>query len=64
MLLNRIENVTMEEERVVLAGKSMRRKYTATLLPIKTVDVQGDSLLISVHLVRYSSGVLVCNMEC
>lgn len=42
-LLNRIENVTTEEERVVLAGKSKKQKYTATLLPIKTVGVQGDS---------------------
>jgi len=42
-LLNRIENVTTEEERVILAGKSKKQKYTATLLPIKTVGVQGDS---------------------
>jgi len=42
-LLNRIENVTTEEERVTLAGKSKKQKYTATLLPIKTVGVQGDS---------------------
>jgi len=41
-LLNRIENVTSEEERVVLAGKSKKQKYTATLLPIRTVGVQGD----------------------
>lgn len=41
-LLNRIENVTTEEERVELAAKSARQKYTATLLPIKTVGVQGD----------------------
>ena len=39
-LLNRIENVTTEEERVVLAGKSKKQKYTATLLPIRTVGVQ------------------------
>jgi len=42
-LLNRIENVTTEEERNVLAGKSKKQKYTATLLPIRTVGVQGDS---------------------
>ena len=42
-LLNRIENVTTEEERATLAGKSKKQKYTATLLPIKTVGVQGDS---------------------
>jgi len=42
-LLNRIENVTTEEDRAVLAGKSKKQKYTATLLPIKTVGVQGDS---------------------
>ena len=38
-----LQNVTTEEERVVLAGKSKKQKYTATLLPIKTVGVQGDS---------------------
>ena len=42
-LLNRIENVTTEQERATLAGKSKKQKYTATLLPIKTVGVQGDS---------------------
>ena len=42
-LLNRIENVTTEEERTVLAGKSKKQKYTATLLPITTVGVKGDS---------------------
>jgi len=41
-LLNRIENDTTEEERVVLAGKS-KKQYTATLLPIKTVGIQCDS---------------------
>jgi len=41
-LLNRIENVTTEEERIVLASKSKKQKYTATLLPIRTVGVQGD----------------------
>lgn len=42
-LLNRIENVTTEDERAVLSGKSKKQKYTATLLPIKSVGVQGDS---------------------
>jgi len=41
-LLNRIQAVTGEEERVVLAEKSRKQKYTATLLPIRTVGVQGD----------------------
>ena len=41
-LLNRIEAVTTEEERRVLAGKSSKQKYTATVLPIRTVGVQGD----------------------
>jgi len=41
-LLNRIEAVTGEEERATLAEKSRKQKYTATLLPIRTVGVQGD----------------------
>jgi len=41
-LLNRIEAVTTEEERRDLSAKSARQKYTATLLPIRTVGVQGD----------------------
>jgi len=41
-LVNRIENVTTEEERALLAAKSKKQKYTATLLPIRTVGVQGD----------------------
>jgi GMP synthase (glutamine-hydrolysing) len=39
-LLNRIENVTTEEEWAVFSGKSKKEKYTATRLPIKTVGVQ------------------------
>ena len=39
-LLNRIQNVTSEEERAKLAEKSKKQKYTATLLPIRTVGVQ------------------------
>jgi len=41
-LLNRIQNVTSEEERVTLAEKSKKQRYTATLLPVRTVGVQGD----------------------
>lgn len=41
-LLNRIEAVTTEDERRDLSAKSARQKYTATLLPIRTVGVQGD----------------------
>ena len=39
-LLNRIQNVTSEDERAKLAEKSKKQKYTATLLPIRTVGVQ------------------------
>jgi len=39
-LLNRIQAVTGEEERATLAEKSRKQKYTATLLPIRTVGVQ------------------------
>jgi len=42
-LLNRIENVTTEEERSLLAVKSKRQKYVATVLPIRSVGVQGDA---------------------
>jgi len=41
-LLNRIQAVTTEEERNTLKEKSKKQKYTATLLPIQTVGVQGD----------------------
>merc|ERR1712106_394591 len=41
-LLNRIEAVTTPEETEQLMVKSRRQKYTATLLPIRTVGVQGD----------------------
>ena len=42
-LLNRIENViTSEVERSILSAVSKRKKYQATLLPIRTVGVQGD----------------------
>ena len=41
LILNpKIQAVTGEEERVVLAEKSRKQKYTATLLPIRTVGVQ------------------------
>jgi len=43
-LLNRIENVTTEEERLTLVAKSKVQKYTATLLPIRTVGVQVPQL--------------------
>jgi len=41
-LLNRVEAITTEEERVELATVTRRAKFTATLLPIRTVGVQGD----------------------
>ncbi|KAK4004127.1 hypothetical protein OUZ56_005871 [Daphnia magna] len=39
-LLNRIEIVTSEEERLLLGELSSRNQYVATLLPIRTVGVQ------------------------
>ena len=42
-LLNRIEAVTSEEERKELITRSGRLNYQATVLPIWTVGVQGDS---------------------
>ncbi len=42
-LLNRIEAITTEEERTELKEVTRRLKYVATLLPIRTVGVQGDA---------------------
>eukprot|EP00096_Caligus_rogercresseyi_P011162 TRINITY_DN4309_c0_g1_i1.p1 TRINITY_DN4309_c0_g1~~TRINITY_DN4309_c0_g1_i1.p1 ORF type:complete len:672 (-),score=242.16 TRINITY_DN4309_c0_g1_i1:275-2290(-) len=41
-LLNRLENVTTEKERALLKEISSRQKFNATLLPLRTVGVQGD----------------------
>lgn len=41
-LLNRVENATNEEERSELRRISQRQTFAATLLPIRTVGVQGD----------------------
>ncbi|XP_025419217.1 GMP synthase [glutamine-hydrolyzing] isoform X2 [Sipha flava] len=41
-LLNRIENATSEKERKLLREISSKQKMSATLLPIKSVGVQGD----------------------
>jgi len=41
-LLNRIESSTSEEERKKLERISSKQKFIATLLPIRTVGVQGD----------------------
>ncbi|CAI6345161.1 unnamed protein product [Macrosiphum euphorbiae] len=41
-LLNRIENATSENERELLREISSKQKMSATLLPIKSVGVQGD----------------------
>ncbi|KZS15510.1 GMP synthase [Daphnia magna] len=41
-LLNRIEIGTSEEERLLLEVLSSHNQYVATLLPIRTVGVQGD----------------------
>ncbi|KAJ3624256.1 hypothetical protein MTP99_017896 [Tenebrio molitor] len=42
-LLNRVEAVTNNEERNVLRTISSKQKLAATLLPIRSVGVQGDS---------------------
>ena len=41
-LLNRISEITSEEERRRLCEVSSKQKFKATLLPIRTVGVQGD----------------------
>lgn len=41
-LLNRVEGVTNDEERLVLRRISSKQKLAATLLPIRSVGVQGD----------------------
>ncbi|XP_076274979.1 GMP synthase burgundy isoform X2 [Rhynchophorus ferrugineus] len=41
-LLNRVETVTTEEERSVLRRISSKQRLAATLLPLRTVGVQGD----------------------
>ncbi|XP_044758111.1 GMP synthase [glutamine-hydrolyzing] isoform X1 [Coccinella septempunctata] len=41
-LLNRVEGVTSEDERQILRKISSKQKLAATLLPIRSVGVQGD----------------------
>ncbi|XP_014276827.1 GMP synthase [glutamine-hydrolyzing] isoform X1 [Halyomorpha halys] len=41
-LLNRVENATSEEERVQLRKVSSKQHLAATVLPIRSVGVQGD----------------------
>jgi GMP synthase (glutamine-hydrolysing) len=41
-LLNRIDNSTSEADRQLLSHASGKQRYNATLLPIRTVGVQGD----------------------
>lgn len=41
-LLNRVEGVTNDDERVTLQRISSKQKLIATLLPIRSVGVQGD----------------------
>lgn len=41
-LLNRVESVTSEEERSILTKVSSSQHLVATLLPIRSVGVQGD----------------------
>ena len=42
-MINKVENATNEEERQFLLDFSQLYKFAATLLPIKSVGVQGDS---------------------
>ncbi|KAJ8916112.1 hypothetical protein NQ315_004479 [Exocentrus adspersus] len=42
-LLNRVEGVTNDDERATLRRISSKQKLAATLLPIRSVGVQGDS---------------------
>ena len=48
-MLNRIESVLCDEEKKVLSDITASQKYSATLLPIRTVGVQVPVL-----------GALVC----
>ncbi|XP_071052290.1 GMP synthase [glutamine-hydrolyzing] [Onthophagus taurus] len=41
-LLNRVEGVITEDEKVILKRISSKQKLVATLLPIRSVGVQGD----------------------
>merc|ERR1711972_440751 len=41
-LLDRIDGCTSNEERAELERITSKNKYSATLLPIRTVGVQGD----------------------
>ncbi|KAI4456164.1 gmp synthase-related [Holotrichia oblita] len=41
-LLNRVEGVTTEDEKTILRRISSKQKLAATLLPIRSVGVQGD----------------------
>ncbi|KAK5641448.1 hypothetical protein RI129_009995 [Pyrocoelia pectoralis] len=41
-LLNRVEGVTSDDERMTLRRISSKQKLSATLLPIRSVGVQGD----------------------
>jgi hypothetical protein len=58
-LLNRIENVTTEEERLTLVAKSKVQKYTATLLPIRTVGVQVPHWCIFLKIQCCGSGMFI-----
>ncbi|XP_071839853.1 GMP synthase [glutamine-hydrolyzing]-like isoform X2 [Apostichopus japonicus] len=41
-LMERVQNLTTDEEKELLTEMTSRQKITGTLLPIKTVGVQGD----------------------
>ena len=61
-LLNRVQNATTEEEREFLVNLGMKYKLTSSLLPIKSVGVQGDCRSYS-HVVGLSSEELPTDWE-
>lgn len=61
-MLNRIENSTNEKDRDFLKKASVEMNLTSTLLPIKSVGVQGDARSYS-HVVCLSSDKEPCNWE-
>ncbi|XP_074597987.1 GMP synthase burgundy [Brevipalpus obovatus] len=61
-LLNRVQNATSEEEREFLSKLSVKYQLTSTLLPIKSVGVQGDCRSYS-HVVGLSSAEIPTEWE-
>ena len=61
-MLNRVQNATSEEEREFLSKFSTKYKVVSSLLPIKSVGVQGDGRTYS-HVVGLSSDDLPTEWE-